>query len=45
MSDYEFITVFDEGYTEGYASGFFIGLGIGVVGVIALTLLYFVVLK
>lgn len=45
MSEEEFTTIFDEGYTEGYGAGMVLGLGLGILAAGALVLLYLVVLK
>lgn len=45
ITEDEFTTIYEEGYTEGFGAGLLAGIVLGVLGAAAAVLLYLMVLK
>lgn len=41
MNDEDYNVIYDEAYAEGYSNGLLLGIGLGLVGVVAVALIYF----
>lgn len=41
MTDDDYNAIYDEAYSEGYSNGLLLGIGLGLVGIVAVALIYF----